>query len=50
MSIREWKRLNAVERVAKGELGVAEAAKVLGLSERQLLTSASGWPSKELAG
>ena len=36
MSIREWKRLDAVERVNRQELQVAEAAKILGISERQL--------------
>lgn len=36
MSSQEWKRLDAVERVTKGTLTVAEAARILGLSERQL--------------
>jgi transposase len=36
MSIRQWKRFEAVERMAKGELTVREAAQVLGLSVRQV--------------
>jgi len=36
MSEREWKRLDVVERVKRGELRVCEAARALGLSERQL--------------
>lgn len=36
MSNREWKRLDAVERVTKGTLTVAVAAQILGVSERQL--------------
>ena len=35
MSIRQWKRWDAVERVGKSELTMAEAAQVVGLSERQ---------------
>jgi transposase len=36
MSVGQWKRLEAVERIAKGELTVGEAAQVLGLSARQV--------------
>jgi transposase len=36
MSNRQWKRLDAVERVGRGELTVGEAAEVLGLSKRQV--------------
>jgi len=36
MSVGEWKRVEAAERVKRGELGVGEAAQVLGLSERQV--------------
>jgi transposase len=36
MSKRQWKRLDAVERVGRGTLTVGEAAEVLGLSKRQV--------------
>src|SRR5438874_8042626 len=36
MSSQEWKRLDAVGRVSRGELTVAQAARILGVSERQL--------------
>lgn len=36
MSQREWKRLDAVERIERGALTVGEAAAVLGLSKRQV--------------
>lgn len=36
MSQRQWKRLDAVARIGRGELTVAEAAGVLGLSVRQV--------------
>jgi transposase len=36
MSQRQWKRLDAVERIGRGGLTVREAAEVLGLSERQV--------------
>ena len=36
MSVGQWKRLEAVERIAKGELTVGQAAQVLGLSARQV--------------
>ncbi len=36
MSKRQWRRLDAVERVSRGELAAAEAARGLGLSERQM--------------
>jgi transposase len=36
MSQRQWKRLDAVERVKRGELSTEQAAQVLGLSERQV--------------
>lgn len=36
MSKRQWKRLDAVERVGWGTLTVGEAAEVLGLSKRQV--------------
>lgn len=36
MSSREWKRLDAIERINRQELTVGEAARILGISERQL--------------
>ena len=36
MSQRQWKRLDAVERIGRGTLTVREAAEVLGLSRRQV--------------
>ena len=36
MSQRQWKRLDAVERMARGALTSAEVAQVLGLSMRQV--------------
>jgi len=36
MSNRQWKRLDAVERIGQGELSLGEAAEVLGLSKRQV--------------
>ncbi len=36
MSQRQWKRLDAVERVGRGALTMREAAEVLGLSPRQV--------------
>jgi transposase len=36
MSKRQWKRLDAVERVERGTLTMGEAARVLGLSKRQV--------------
>jgi len=36
MSERQWKKLEAVKRVEGGELTVVEAARLLGLSERQM--------------
>jgi transposase len=36
MSKRQWKRLDAVERIERGGLTVGEAAEVLGLSPRQV--------------
>ena len=36
MSQRQWKRLEAVERLRRGELSTGQAAQVLGLSERQV--------------
>ena len=36
MSQRQWKRLDAVERLRGGELHTGQAAQVLGLSERQV--------------
>jgi transposase len=36
MSQRQWKRLNALQRLGQGELGMREAAGVLGLSVRQV--------------
>lgn len=36
MSKRQWKRLDAVERVGQGKLTVGEAAEVLGLSKRHV--------------
>jgi transposase len=36
MSLRQWKRLDAVERIGRGTLAVREAAAVLGLCERQV--------------
>jgi len=36
MSQSEWKRFEAVERVSRGELTVPEAARVVGLSKRQM--------------
>jgi transposase len=36
MSQRQWKRLDAVERVGRGTLTLREAAQVLGLCERQV--------------
>lgn len=38
MSERQWKRLDVVKRVEAGRLRVCEAAQMLGLSERQVLT------------
>lgn len=35
LSTREWKRLDVIERLEKGELSVVEAALVLGLTERR---------------
>jgi hypothetical protein len=36
MSQRQWKRLDAVDRIGRGTLTVVEAAQVLGLSPRQV--------------
>jgi len=36
MSRRQWKRLEAVERLSRGELTTTQAAQVLGLGERQV--------------
>jgi transposase len=36
MSRRQWKRLDAVERISSGRLTTGEAAEVLGLSRRQV--------------
>jgi hypothetical protein len=36
MSKRQWKRLDVMERTKRGKLTVGEAARVLGLSERQV--------------
>jgi transposase len=36
MSQRQWKRLEAVERLRRGELSTGQVAQVLGLSERQV--------------
>lgn len=36
MSVREWKRLEAVERIERGELTVKRAGELLGLSARQV--------------
>jgi transposase len=36
MSRRQWKRLDAVERIERGQLTVGDAATVLGLSKRQV--------------
>jgi transposase len=36
MSTRQWKRLDAVERIGSGKLTIGEAAEVLGLSGRQV--------------
>jgi len=36
MSKRQWKRLDAVERISQGKLTLVEAAEVLGLSKRQV--------------
>jgi transposase len=36
MSNRQWKRLDAVERIGQGRLTLGEAAEVLGLSKRQV--------------
>jgi transposase len=36
MSQRQWKRLDAVERIERGKLTMGEAAGVLGLSKRQV--------------
>jgi len=36
MSQRQWKRLDAVERLRRGALNTSQAAQVLGLSERQV--------------
>src|SRR5262245_46411158 len=36
MSHRQWKRVDAVERIGRGTLTVREAAEVLGLSVRQV--------------
>ena len=36
MSTWEWKRLDAVERIRSGNLAVKDAARLLGLTERQL--------------
>src|SRR5215470_3212646 len=36
MSQRQWKRLDAVERIGRGALTMREAAEVLGLSQRQV--------------
>ena len=36
MSVRQWKRFEAVERIARGELTVGQAGQVLGLSSRQV--------------
>jgi transposase len=36
MSKKQWKRLDVVERTGRGKLTVGEAARVLGLSERQV--------------
>lgn len=36
MSVKEWKRLEAVERIERGELTVNRAGELLGLSARQV--------------
>jgi transposase len=36
MSQRQWKRLDAVERIERGKLTMGEAAEVMGLSKRQV--------------
>lgn len=36
MSVGQWRRLDVVERVERGELTIAEGAQVLGLSRRQM--------------
>ena len=36
MSQRQWKRLEAVERLSGGELSTEQAAQVLGICERQV--------------
>ncbi len=36
MSQGQWKRLEAVERLRRGELSTEQAAQVLGLCERQV--------------
>jgi DNA-binding Lrp family transcriptional regulator len=35
MSQKDWRRVDIVERIGRGELTVAEAAQALGLSKRQ---------------
>ncbi len=36
MSIRQWKRWDAIERVGRGELAMGEAAQIVGLSKRHM--------------
>jgi len=36
MSKRQWRRLDVVERIERGEMTIAEAAQALGLSRRQM--------------
>src|SRR5262245_26137729 len=36
MSKREWRRLDVVERIERGEMTIAEGARSLGLSHRQM--------------
>jgi len=36
MSAEEWKRLDAVGRIERGDLSLGQAAQVLGLSKRQV--------------
>src|SRR5262245_39966795 len=36
MSRRDWRRLDVVERIERGQMTIAEASRSLGLSERQM--------------
>ncbi len=36
MSAKQWKRLDAVLRIERGDLSLGQAAQVLGLSKRQV--------------